>query len=268
MSETTAIAKSPITVLQSFLKTREKSLAQYVAGRVKPDVLIRLALLEFSQNEWLRKCSPESIYAALITSAQLGLEIGAARGESYLVPFKGKCTLVPGYRGLIKLALRSKGVKSIYSHLVYRMDEFKIQLGSDPRVDHFPSLDENRESPEDLIGAYAIAHLDNGMIDVEWMGMETLQRIRGASASGNSGPYKDWADEMYKKSPIRRLCKRLPMGDDFFRSVAIDEATEAGKDPPRFDLTDDATDADVVEEKHSTAGVLADRVKSAAGRDS
>lgn len=267
MSNDQAIAprtSNPIIALQSFLKTREKTLAQYVAGRVKPDVLIRLALLEFNNNEWLRKCSPESIYASLITSAQLGLEIGAARGEAYLVPFKGKCTLVPGYRGLIKLALRSKGVKSIYSHLVYRMDEFSIELGSEPRVVHRPSLDDARENPDDLIGAYAVAHLDNGSFDVEWMGIDTLKRIRAASSSGNSGPYKEWGDEMYKKAPIRRLCKRLPMGDDFFRSVAIDEAADVGKDPPKFDLSDEAIDADVVEQPSG----LADRVKNAAGRDS
>lgn len=250
----------PVGALQTFLKTREKSLASYAASRIKPDVLIRLALLDFSQNEWLRKCTPETIYASLITSAQLGLEIGAAKGEAYLVPFKGKCTLVPGYRGLIKLALRSKAVKSIYSHIVHALDEFTIELGSEPRVIHRPSLADDRG---EIIGAYAVAHMENGAIDVEWMGIEALERIRASSASGNSGPYKDWSDQMYRKAPIRRLAKRLPLGDDFFNASMVDEHAEAGKEPPKLDL-DSAIDAEVVDDGGSKGNGLRDRVREAA----
>jgi recombination protein RecT len=256
VSNETALARqdSPVKSLQVFLKTREKSLAQYVAGRLKPDTLVKLALLEFSQNEWLRKCSPDSIYAALITSAQLGLEPGAAKGEAYLVPFKGRCTLVPGYRGLIKLALRSTAVKSIYSHLVHDADEFSIELGSEPRVVHRPSLDEDRGP---IVGAYAVAHLANGAIDVEWMGITVLERIREASASKNSGPYQQWGDEMYRKAPIRRLCKRLPLGDDFYRAASVDEAAESGKDAPRFELDE----AEIVDEAPPSS--LRDKVRQA-----
>lgn len=263
MSNGTSMVKADqgVTGLNTFLGARSKSLAAYAASRTKPDVLIKLALLEFSQSEWLRKCTPETIYASLITAAQLGLEPGAAKGEAYLVPFRGKCQLIPGYRGLIKMALRSKAVKSVYSHVVYEADEFMLDLGSEPRVVHRPALDGDRGA---IRGAYAVAQMTNGAVDVEWMSVVDLEKIRADAArgrGGNDGPYKDHESEMYRKAPTRRLCKRLPMGDDFFKATLIDEHVEAGKDVPRLDLDTPIEDADVIEQP----GSLRDKVSRAAG---
>lgn len=207
-----------------------KNLAKFTASRIKPEVLVRLALFEFSQNEWLRRCTPESIYGSLILSAQMGLEPSGIRGEAYLVPYKGKCTLIPGWRGLVKLALRSKAVKSIYSHVVYEHDHFKVWLGSDPKVEHSPSLEGSRGG---IIAAYAVAHMENGSIDVEVMTIEELEKIRDMASKGRGGKdgpaYTDWEDQMYRKAPIRRLSKRLPLGDDFFLAVKADELAESGE---------------------------------------
>ena len=243
-----ALQRNGVDGLQTFLRARSKNLGAYVAGRIKPDVLIRLALWEFSQNEWLRKCSVDSIYASLIASAQLGLEPGSVKGEAYLVPFRGKCQLIPGYRGLIKLALRSKAVKSVYAHVVYTADDFSIELGSEPSVTHRPYIDGDRG---DIRGAYAVAKLESGAIDIEWMGVEELEKIRQGAANmrgGKDSPaYAEHEAEMYRKAPIRRLAKRLPLGDDFFQAAATDEAVEAGKEPPRLHM--DAQDAEIVEEQ-------------------
>lgn len=217
---------SPTRQLSNFLEARTKQLAGYAASRIKPEVLIRLAVFEFSQNEYLRRCTPESIYGALILAAQVGLEPGGLRGECYLVPYKGKCTLIPGWRGLVKLALRSKAVKSFYSHVVYEGDDLTVWLGSDPWVEHKPMLDGERGP---LRCAYAVAHMDNGTIDIEVMTLADLEKVRGASAMPRGPAYTEWEDQMYRKAPLRRLAKRLPLGDDFFRALKADELAEAGE---------------------------------------
>lgn len=221
---------NPTNALKKFLDARTKNLAAFAAARIKPETLVRLALFEFSNNEWLRRCSPESIYGSLILSAQIGLEPSGIKGEAYLVPFKGTCTLIPGWRGLVKLALRSKAVKRLNSYVVYERDDFKIWLGSEPRVEHQPCLDPERG---ELIGAYAVAKMDNGEVDIEWMDVAELQKIKENAAKargGKAGPaYSDWEDQMYRKAPIRRLAKRLPLGDDFFLAMKADELAETGE---------------------------------------
>jgi recombination protein RecT len=256
-----AAAMDPVKSLSRYLDARSKNLAKFTASRLKPDMLIRLALFEFSQNEWLRRCTPESIYGALILSAQIGLEPSGIRGEAYLVPFKGKCTLIPGWRGLVKLALRSKAVKSLYSHVVYERDTFKVWLGSDVRIEHEPCLDSDRG---DIVAAYAVAKLENGAQDVEVMTRDELEHIKAQAASnrgGKDGPaYAEWADQMFRKAPIRRLAKRLPLGDDFYLAMKADELAEAGE-PEKIQ---GFIDVEVSDAREVQSDSVADRVAAKA----
>lgn len=253
----------PTRALARFLDARSKGLAKFAASRVKPETLIRLAVFEFSQNEWLRRCTPESIYASLILSAQIGLEPSGIKGEAYLVPFKGKCTLIPGWRGLVKLALRSKAVKSLYSHIVYEEDEFYVDLGSEPKVHHRPNIDRDERTP--IRCAYAVAHMENGSIDVEVMTLSELKYIRDMASKtrgGKDGPaYTDWEDQMYRKAPIRRLCKRLPLGDDFFIAAKADEFGEIGESEK---LNGFIMDAEVVGEPVSAGDALTEKIAAKA----
>jgi recombination protein RecT len=260
----------PVKQLSKYLDARTKNLGKYAASRIKPDVLIRLAVFEFSQNEWLRRCQPETVYASLILAAQIGLEPSGIKGEAYLVPFKGKCTLIPGWRGLVKLALRSKAVKSLYSHVVYEADEFQVWLGSDQKVVHRPMVTGQRG---EIVCAYAVAHMENGSIDIEVMPLEDLRKIRdnaSKSRGGKDGPaYTDWEDQMYRKAPIRRLCKRLPLGDDFFLAMKADELAESGE-PEKINSFIDAdfseANATPSEKSQAVTDSIADRLAAKAAQ--
>lgn len=264
---TTAVARrqdSPASKLNTYLMSREKNLATYARNSVKPAAMIRLAVYEFANSEWLQRCAPETVYASLITAAQLGLEPSGVRGEAYLVPFKGKCTLIPGWRGLIKLALRSKAVKSVYAHVVYVGDDFAVRLGTDVHIHHVPALNTSDEQRE-VIAAYAVAILENGERDIEVMDRYELDKLRQFAASGRGGKdgpaYQQWADQMYRKAPIRRLCKRLPLGDDYFLAAKLDELHEQGKPEEIAQFID--VPAEVVEQSQ---GETTSRIQQAADR--
>lgn len=244
----TAIARrdTPAARLNSYLMARSKNLATYARNSIRPETMIRLAVFEFANNDYLQRCQPETIYASLITAAQLGLEPSGVRGEAYLVPFKGKCTLIPGWRGLVKLALRSKAVKALYSHVVYEGDEFVVKLGTAPQIHHVPMINTGEEQRE-VIAAYAVAVMENGTVDPEVMDRHELERVRAFAASnrgGKDGPaYQQWADQMFRKAPLRRLCKRLPLGDDYFLAAKLDELHDAGKPEAIAEFIDIPTDA-------------------------
>lgn len=273
-SPQTAIARrqqdTPAGRLNQYLTARAKNLASYARNSIRTDTLIRLAVYEFASNDWLQRCQPETVYASLITAAQLGLEPSGVRGLGYLVPFKGRCTFIPGWRGLIALALRSKAVRSIYAHLVYEGDDFVHVLGTNPSIHHKPALNTGTEARE-LIAAYAVAKLENGEHDVEVMDRHELDKIRAFAAAqrnGKEGPaYAQWADQMYRKAPIRRLCKRLPLGDDYFLAAKLDELHEQGKPEEIAQFIDLPPDAAIeVEPQPEPASAIqraADRAKEA-----
>jgi recombination protein RecT len=259
-----------LTALSAFLKAREKTLADYVKNGVSPAAMVRLACFEMSRNEALAKCSPASFYASLIACAQLGLEPSGIRGEAYLVPFKGQCTLIPGWRGLIKLALRSKEVKSIYAHVVYEGDEFQVWLGSEPKVVHEPNL---RGDAGDIVAVYAIAHLANGMHDVEVMTLGEIDKIRKASQGANGPAWTNHFEEMSRKTVIRRICKRLPLGDDYAKAAHVDAMAADGKAVQGMRDVIEVSgvevpqmhDVEVVDESEApTAATVADRVAARA----
>lgn len=232
-SNTTAITKpanNAAANLSRLLNAKAKDLAAYARNNVNPATMIRLAVYQFANDDKLAKCRPETFYTALITAAQLGLEPSGIRGEAYLVPFKGSVQLIPGWRGLIKLALRSKAVSSIYSHVVREGDDFVVTLGTDVAIHHKPTM--NGGPDRDIIAAYAVAKLADGSVDVEVMDADELRRLREfATKNGTSPAWTEWEDQMFRKAPIRRLCKRLPLGDDYFAAAHLDEAHDAGKEP-------------------------------------
>lgn len=211
---------------KAFLDARLAKISEWVTNGLRPEALIRFAMRDMDgpRGEALRKCSPESIYLGLLACAVTGLEPGALKGEAYLVPFKGEATFMVGYRGIIKMARRSRGVAALWSNVVYEGDEFEVDLGSANRIVHKPRLGQRGQN---IIAAYAIARMTSGQDEIELMDRDDLEAVRKA---GQGGPaWKDWQDQMFKKSPVRRLGKRLPLNPDYYVALALDNAEDASE---------------------------------------
>jgi recombination protein RecT len=194
-----------------------------VRGGVRPEALIRFSLLDMQQNQKLRECAPESIYLGLLACAVTGLEPGALHGHAYLVPFGGKAQFMAGYKGLIKMAKRSGEVAGLTSNVVCEADTFDLDLGTANQLVHKPARGDRGE----VIGAYAIAKMTAGHHEIEWVDRDDLDKIRAvADKRGKSPAWSEWPTEMMRKTSIRRLSKRLPLGHDYVISTAIEQAQE------------------------------------------
>lgn len=206
---------------RQFLDARMAKISEWVTNGLRPEALVRFVLrdMDSARGEALRKCTPESIYLGLLACAVTGLEPGALKGEAYLVPFKGEATFMAGYRGIIKMARRSRNVAAIWSNVVYEGDEFDVDLGSANRIVHRPRFGSRGQN---IVAAYAIARMTNGQDELELMDRDDLDAVRKA---GNSSPaWNDWQDQMMRKAPIRRLGKRLPLNADYYVALALDNA--------------------------------------------
>ena len=233
MQRTESTALDDVKRHRAYLDARLSRIAEWVTAGLRPEALVRFVLrdMDGEKGKALRACSPESIYLGLLACAVTGLEPGALKGEAYLVPFKGEATFMVGYRGIIKMARRSRGVAAIWSNVVYEGDEFDVDLGSANRVVHKPRFGQRTNN---IIAAYAIARMTNGQDEVELMDRDDLEAVRKA---GNSGPaWKDWADQMMRKSPLRRLGKRLPLNADYYVALALDDAQEHGAQRAIIDI--------------------------------
>ena len=192
------------------------------------DRMLRVALTAVQKTPKLLDCDRTSLFAAIMQAAELGLEPGGAIAMSYLVPFKGKVTFIPSYRGLIELARRSGQIMSIWSHVVYEKDVFSVSFGLDPNLKHEPLWNGDRGRP---IGAYACARLKGDAIQFEVMSVAEIEKIRKAapSAGGESSPWDTHWDEMAKKTLLRRLSKLLPVSVEYRKALDYEEAADRGE---------------------------------------
>lgn len=194
--------------------------------------LLRVARTEYQLNEMIQRCEPRSIVGAVIQAAQLGLEVGSQLGLAYLVPYKGKCQLILGYRGMMHILFKSGVVKSLNAHCVYENDFFEFEYGLEEKLRHKPAFGNRGE----FIAVYAIAHLTDGGHQIEVMYRDEVYKCKSESSSSNSkfSPWAKFFDEMAKKTVVRRLFKYLPVmlsNDDELRAqqaVSVDDAGEAG----------------------------------------
>lgn len=223
-------------MLKMFLPEIKRALPKHMDG----DRMARIALTAFRQTPKLAECDPRSVFAAVIQSAQLGLEVGLM-GEAHLVPFKTTCQLIPGYQGLIKLARNSGFINDIYAHEVRANDMFDVVYGLDRKLVHeplkhkgFPASDEERGP---IVGFYAVAVFKDGSRTFYPMSIAQVEKIRNESRGYQAAkkykkesPWDTHFDEMGKKTVIRALCKLLPKNAELATALALDHAAEDGAD--------------------------------------
>lgn len=227
----------------AMLEQFKGEIARALPKHINPDRMARIALTAFRMTPKLAECDPRSVFAAVIQSSQLGLEVGLM-GEAHLVPFGGQCQLIPGYTGLMKLARNSGLVTDIYPEVVRMNDKFALKLGMERNLEHeplttaggFPASDEERG---EVVGFYAVGVLKDGSRTFVAMGRAEVERIRDGSRGYQAArKYKkesiwdtDFAS-MGLKTAIRRLCKYLPKSPELATALVIDE--QAGRQ--KFDL--------------------------------
>lgn len=247
-----ALVKAKLDDMNGYLQQKMPQLERWITGGVDPRALVRFAMLDMSAPTYagskLRECTRESIYMSLLACAVTGLEPGALKGEAFLVPFSGKAQFMVGWKGCVKQARRSGEVRALTPQVVFENDVFELDLGSGLPPVHRPLLRGNRG---EIIGAYAVAKLVGSRdtvvsYEVEWMDLEDLKAVRAVGNRGNadkeSDAWKIWEDQMYRKAPIRRLAKRLPMGHEYYVGIAVEQANEDGRSGN--DVLDIATDGE------------------------
>ncbi len=229
----TAVATLPnVSSFPAMLKQYQAEIARALPKHLNPDRMTRIALTEFRKNPRLAECDPRSVFAAVIMASQLGLEPGLM-GQCYLIPYKTECQLIPGYQGLLDLVRRTGKVKRIEAQVVYERDHFIYRTGLNVTLEHEPLLDGDRGEPR---LAYAVAEFADGGHHVEIMTRAEIEGIRDRGSNsqnarryGKKTPWDTDADQMWRKTVLRRLCKFLPKSVELANALALDDSSGQGQ---------------------------------------
>jgi len=177
----------------------------------------------------LRECHPQSILDACVNVAQLGLDLSPNLSHAYLVPFKAKkenkvasVQLIISARGYTALLARTGW--SIKSFIVTDSDEFDYRMdGFEETITFVKDLDSNENK---FRYAVAMAKSPSGELFIDVMNASQIDKHRLVSSNqsgAKSGVWLDWFDEMAKKTVIKKLVKKLPIGENIANAVANDD---------------------------------------------
>ncbi len=190
-----------------------------------PDRFTRIALSALNNNPKLQQCTPMSFIAALLNSAQLGLEPNTPLGQAYLIPYRNngvlECQFQIGYKGLIDLAYRTGQTQTIQAQCVYENDEFFYEYGLEPKLVHRPVFEDRGE----VVYFYGIFRTVNGGYGFSVMSKRDMDGYAKTYSRGYDSAYSPWKtnyEEMAKKTVIKQALKYAPIKSDLLRALSTD----------------------------------------------
>lgn len=188
------------------------------------------------QPELVTECEPTSFLAAIETTAQLGLMPDKRSGHVYMLPFMDnkagfkKVQFILGYKGIIELASRAKGVQGVIAETVHAGDEFDWELGLHPDIKHKPARTEKRN--REIEYAYAICTFKDRPPVFKVVDKGEIEMARQRSRAKNAGPWVTDYAAMAAKTAVRRLEPWIPL-DNPIRRQLQQQFAEEDDDGPR-----------------------------------
>lgn len=219
------------------------------------------ALQALASNTLLQKCEPHTIRDSVINIASIGLSLNPVLKHCALIPRYNtglkiyECHCDPMYQGLIAVATDGGSVNNVWANIVRKQDledgNFKYFAGTEPRVIHTPDPFMSEEMRGEVIGAYACAEIEGSAHPhVTFMSIEEIENVRDKSElwkKHKKGPWKDWFEEMAKKTVIKRAQKTWPKGTGRMeRAVALAHIADGYADMNKKDQPIDVRPVEIV----------------------
>lgn len=223
----------PIDEVRGILTKLESEFAKVLPEHISTERFTRVVITALQNSPNLLSLDRTSLFGACMLAAYDGLLPDGK--EAALVPFKGRIKYSPMVWGIVKKIRNSGELKSVIANLVHEKDQFEYWTDdSGEHIKHRPNIFSDRGK---MVGGYSMMRLKDDTVQIEVMSAQQLKDVQDCSPSSNgpwSGPF---ADEMRKKTIIRRLAKKCPMSSEIEAVITRDDDIyEFKKDPKESGL--------------------------------
>lgn len=200
------------------------------------DLFVASLISVVSNNNLLQKCNHKDIIREALRAAVLRLPIEPALGYAYLSAFKNNTkskaenkdvydvTMMPGYKGIIQLCLRTNQFKTINAGAV-----FNGEIVNKDRLTGEVTLSGEKTSDEE-IGYFAYFELNNGFKKTDYWPIETVMKHAKQYAPSYDRKNSAWVSNfsaMATKTVLDNLLdKYAPKSIDFIFSQPAPDILE------------------------------------------
>ncbi len=204
--------RTRLAALRTVMLARADKLSPMMLGGMDAARAISQALSSFEANPKLLDAAaknPSSLFSAIGLAGSMGWACDGITGQAYLVPFKDKIVLIPGYKGLRDLVERT-GQYRVRMESVHDGDEFEFIDGFTP-----PKHARNRDGQrlfKPVTDVYTIAQSRDGKKEYLVFHMTVEQCIAHRDQySENWRRYKNEKNPWHEKNPgFRVMCMKCP----------------------------------------------------------
>ena len=175
----------------------------------------QFAMQALQSNDFLNKTAwsnKASLQNAIINVASIGISLNPANKHAYLVPRDGGVSLDISYMGLMHLAQQTGAILWGQAKIVYSNDQYENQ-GIDQAPSHKYNTFASNEERGTIVGVYCTVKTPDGSYLTEEMNMDDINKVKQSSKAFTSGkkcPWTQWADEMIRKTVVKRASKYWP----------------------------------------------------------
>lgn len=216
-----------MVALAGSLQKMRPQLSLVLPSHIKVERFERVVITAVNNKPDLLTCDARSLFNACTKAAQDGLLPDGREGA--LVPFKDEnnkkiVQWMPMVFGLKKLVRQSGEIESIDARIVFSNEikderfEYVIYEGRE-QLRHEPMLWGDRG---EKVLVYAYARWKSGQVEYHPMHRDDVMK-RKSKSRAKKGPWFDWEDEMWLKTAIRGLAKKLPLSAETQRAIDRDE---------------------------------------------
>jgi recombination protein RecT len=173
----------------------------------------------------LWQCNPETVLGATLKCAQLGLAPNDHRNLAWIVPYGNVATFQLGYGGVMELARRASPGITFDGRPVYPGDEFSLDHGRTPPLEHREAATLGRPRGGDAFYWYVRARFPDGREQVQGLDREGVEHHRSFSKQPNGEMWTKSYDMAALKSCVIDLRRWLPSSPQMAAALALDGST-------------------------------------------
>lgn len=203
-------ALTPVTEISNTLVKMQDAFKEALPSHIPAERFVAVAKTAIINNPQLATLDRQSVYQALMQCASDGLMPDGR--ECAIVPYAGRAKYTPMIGGITKKVRNSGEIGTVDAQVVYENDSYEAWV--DEKGPHFKHV-RSRGDRGKIVLTYAYALGKDGSVYFEEVSEEQMQKIRAMSKAKDSPWNGPFADEMRRKSALRRLAKyRLPNSSD------------------------------------------------------
>ena len=214
-------------LIRSGLVARQKQIQSLVGDKKKSDKFMATAIAVANDYK-LNDCHPNSIIDACVNVAQMNLDLSPMLQHAYLVPFKAK---KENKIASVQLIISAKGYNALLSRTGWKLKSFIVNEADTfhYKMENFDEsivYEKNLDDESRFKYAVALALSPDNTLFVEVMNLKEVEKHRLKSSNqgaSSSGVWKEWFSEMALKTVVKKLVKKMPLGEDIAHALSVDD---------------------------------------------